>query len=260
MNVIRSFLVLYALGLLGIVSLLPALEAGIARLRSMPGAPDMSDGAIAALLLAQPALLLALAVAAGLATAKRAGLRSLLLERLRGERGPAVAAREVGRVVALTIALALGALAMDTLFHRIAPAAMAGLSNDDTSVPLLSALLYGGLTEELLLRFGLMSALAWAGLRVFGAEPPGRRRAVEWGVILVVALAFGLGHLPALAADGNPDPVLIVRTVLVNALLGVLYGWLYRRFALEYAMASHALTHVVFLVASPAFGALAAAP
>jgi hypothetical protein len=42
---------------------------------------------------------------------------------------------------------------------------------------------------------------------------------------------------------------LVARTIVLNAALGLLFGFAYWRYALEYAMLSHALVHVVFGVA-----------
>jgi hypothetical protein len=41
-------------------------------------------------------------------------------------------------------------------------------------------------------------------------------------------------------------PLIIIRTILLNALGGVLFGWLFWRRSLEVAMVAHATTHVGF--------------
>ena len=51
-------------------------------------------------------------------------------------------------------------------------------------------------------------------------------------------------------------PPVIARTIVLNAALGLLFGFAYWRYALEYAMFSHALVHVVFgVVGAVAAGA-----
>jgi membrane protease YdiL (CAAX protease family) len=109
--------------------------------------------------------------------------------------------------------------------------------------------LYGGITEELMLRFGLMSVLAFVGWRITGRRADGPQPGVVRAAIVIAAVLFGLGHLPALAQSADLTPALVVRTVLLNAVAGVLFGWLYWRRSLEAAMVAHASFHVplVFL-------------
>ncbi|WP_372422284.1 CPBP family glutamic-type intramembrane protease [Salinarimonas chemoclinalis] len=250
------FLAWFALGFLGILAM--AARIGLDALRTVEGAPQVSDTVLLALLVAQPAVLLAVAVAIGVAASEKVGLRSWLTARLRGEPPPLVAFPNVAGTLALTTALALVALVLDVLFRIAAPDAFAGLPGPDLAlVPRLSALLYGGVTEELMLRYGLMTGLAWAVLRVTRGRAAPRDAAVMWGVIVVVALVFGAAHLPALAASVEPNLVLVVRTIAINALLGTFYGWLYWRHALEHAILAHAFTHGVFWLAGPLMAALA---
>jgi membrane protease YdiL (CAAX protease family) len=86
-----------------------------------------------------------------------------------------------------------------------------------------------------------MSLLAW-GLHRIGLP---RRRAIG-AALAVAALAFGLGHLPALAQLADPTPLLVLRTVFLNALGGLVFGWLYAVRGLEAAMVAHAASHLVF--------------
>src|SRR5574341_271209 len=78
---------------------------------------------------------------------------------------------------------------------RLSPAAIAALQ-DQFSPPLYARMLYGGITEEVLLRWGLMTAFTWLAWRYFqgkrGAVNPG----LSWLAIAVSALLFGVGHLP----------------------------------------------------------------
>ncbi|MFC7193832.1 type II CAAX prenyl endopeptidase Rce1 family protein [Halosimplex aquaticum] len=110
--------------------------------------------------------------------------------------------------------------------------------------------LYGGITEELLLRFGVMSAIAFVGWYVTGRRTGGPRAGVMWTAIVVSAVLFGVGHLPALAQAVSLTPALIARTVLLNAVAGVLFGWLYWRRNLEAAMIAHASFHLPLLALS----------
>ena len=71
-----------------------------------------------------------------------------------------------------------------------------------------------------------------------------------WTAIVISAVLFGVGHLPALAQAVALTPALIARTVLLNAIAGILFGWLYWQRSLETAMIAHASFHVPLLMLS----------
>lgn len=121
--------------------------------------------------------------------------------------------------------------------------------------PLANAplVLYGGVTEELLLRLGLMTALAWVAWRLAGREVTA---AGMWTAVVVAAVAFGLAHLPATAAVLELTPVVVARALVLNGLGGVAFGWLYWRRGLEAAMVAHAAADVALVVVLPAVAGL----
>ena len=65
------------------------------------------------------------------------------------------------------------------------------------------------------------------------------------GAIILAALLFGVGHLPATALIVPLTPVVIARAIVLNGIGGLLFGWLYWRRSLEAAMIAHATFHVV---------------
>lgn len=71
-----------------------------------------------------------------------------------------------------------------------------------------------------------------------------------WAAIIVSALLFGVGHLPALATSIGLTPALITRTVLLNAIGGIGFGWLFWRRSLEAAMVAHMAFHIVLVTVS----------
>jgi len=253
---LKPFLTMSGLGLLGVFSLVPTLDQGIAQLRRMPGAPDLPDSSLVTLLLVQPTLLLLVAVALGVALAEKAGLTSLILRRIRWNQGSPTAGGW-GSTLALAALFASIVAAADLLFRSAFPQAFAGLPRlDDVSLSgCLLGLLYGGITEELMMRFGLMTLLLWLGLRLTGGRG---RSLLAWLAISLSALAFAAGHLGALMAAAQPaQEILVLRTLILNGILGLLFGWLYACRSLEHAMLAHAASHVVFWIATPllvAFG------
>jgi hypothetical protein len=107
-------------------------------------------------------------------------------------------------------------------------------------------MLYGGLTEELMMRWGLLSLLAWIGWRALQRGRGEPRSAIMGSAIVVAAVLFGVGHLGAVAAQLPLTTPLILRTVALNAVGGIVFGWLFWRRSLEAAMVAHATGHVVF--------------
>lgn len=71
-----------------------------------------------------------------------------------------------------------------------------------------------------------------------------------WAAIVISAILFGIGHLPALAASFGLTPALVVRTVALNAIAGLGLGWLFWRRPLETAMVAHMTFHVVLVAVS----------
>ncbi|SFR35948.1 CPBP family intramembrane glutamic endopeptidase [Halogeometricum limi] len=246
---VRRVGALFGVGLLGVA----ALGVTLAVSGLLPAVPETSPLVVLALSLLTPTVLLGVAVLVGTRAADPVGLRSLVAERVDGG-GPvwpelaAAAPRALGAGVVVGFLLA----ALDVTFSPLG-AVPAAATPRPTLVDVLSSapvrFLYGGLTEELLLRWGLMSALVWVGWRAAGGvSRPGRD--VVWPAIVLTALVFGIGHLPALAGLGPLTFATVIRTVLLNALGGVVYGWFFWRYHLEAAMLAHAGTHVAFLFLS----------
>ncbi|MDX2228242.1 MAG: CPBP family intramembrane glutamic endopeptidase [Leptolyngbyaceae cyanobacterium bins.349] len=107
------------------------------------------------------------------------------------------------------------------------------------------AAFYGGITEELLLRlFGMtgITWLLWKGLQRNQAQPS---PILYWVAIAIAAVLFGLGHLPTAATLWGFTPVVILRTLTLNAVLGIPFGFLYWQWGLEYAMLAHFCADIV---------------
>ncbi|GAB1479468.1 hypothetical protein MASR2M74_20320 [Paracoccaceae bacterium] len=218
------------------------LRAGRAGLLGLPGVVllpfvvSVPEGVPPVVLVVNPAILLILAAFAGAWAAPKASLGSLLIlgaaPRLRALSAWALAGLVMGVAVALTD-------------HATAPVWNAGLlptlreGRDAASLAL--GLLYGGLTEEVLLRWGLMSLLALGLMRLVQRTP------ALWAAATLAALAFAAAHLPAVILEaGTITPALMARTLIWNGLLGMAYGAAFLRHGLEAAILAHMATHVGF--------------
>lgn len=254
---VKTFLALLGLGFIGVLSLMPSI---MGQLDALP--PEMAElpvPLVVILSLLNPTLLLVVAVAVGTLLAHRVGLRSLIADKVR--QGTAVWPHLRPHIPLAFVAgliFAVVTVGLDWLINPFANAEFLSTPLAETNPvgQLILGLLYGGITEELLLRWGFMSLLVWLGWRVLqrGQGAPGP--ALVWTAIILAALLFGIGHLPALASMVALTPLIIFRTVLLNALGGLLFGWLFWRRSLEVAMIAHAAAHVGFFVLNLAAGGL----
>ena len=110
----------------------------------------------------------------------------------------------------------------------------------------LGSVLYGGVVEELMLRLFFMSLLAWLIWKIFFRREEKVPVKVLVMANVVAALLFAAGHLPAtLVLFGELTPMILIRCFLLNGSFGLLFGFLYRKFGIQYAMVSHAMFHIV---------------
>lgn len=254
----KTFLALFALGFIGVLSLIPTI---MSQLDALP--PEMAElptPQVVTLSLVNSALLLAVAVTIGTLLAHRVGLRSLVAERVR--QGTAIWPQlrpHIPLAFVSGLIFAVVTVGLDWLINPFANVEFFSepLAETNPVGQLVLGLLYGGITEELLLRWGIMSLLVWLGWRVMQRGQGSPRPALVWTGIILAALLFGIGHLPALAGMVTLTPLLIIRTVLLNALGGLLFGWLFWRRSLEVAMVAHAAVHVGFFILNLVAGGLA---
>lgn len=118
-----------------------------------------------------------------------------------------------------------------------------------TPGPLLGLLasLYGGIAEEVLSRLFLVSVLAWGAVRGLGW----RRQPALAAAVLLAALLFGAAHLPAALQIFPASSVVVARTLVLNLLLGVPFGWMFVRHGLEHAMVMHFAADISLHVVGP---------
>ena len=111
---------------------------------------------------------------------------------------------------------------------------------------------YGGINEEVLLRLFLMTLLAWLGKFVSHTADGRPTAGVLWVANILAAVMFGLGHLPATAAVMTITPLVVLRAIVLNGLLGIGFGYFYTKYGLESAILSHfsadIILHVVFSI------------
>ena len=250
----RLFLVLFLAGFAGVVSLLLVDLAGVAALLPVPAEtlPRITP-VIKLVSLVQPTVLLIVAVLVGLSLAPKVGLsaplaeavaaRQLVISVLRPQVVPGVLGAVIGGAsVLLSAAVFKPFLTAETL---------ARVNAFTKLLPLPTRFLYGGITEELLLRWGLMTLFVWIGWRLFQSDRSKPTATCFVLSILISAFVFALGHLPAAVfLLGETTAALVLFVIVANSAFGIVAGYLYWKYGLESAMIAHVLGHVVLATAS----------
>ena len=251
----KLFAILWLAGMVGVLSiLLIDLSAVIASLPVRAGTkiPPITP-ALKLLTLVQPGILLILAVLLGVALAPKVRLSSPIAEaaasgrQLRRPLLPQIIPGLLGGMMG-GVAIVLTAQLWKPL---LAPEVIARIAGFGKLLPVPTRLLYGGITEELLMRWALMTVLVWAIWRLFqkGRERPNSSCYVS--AILISSVVFGVGHLPvAFLVVPNVTLSLAGYVIVVNSAFGFVAGYLYWRKGLESAMIAHMCTHLVILTAS----------
>ncbi|MUT64633.1 CPBP family intramembrane glutamic endopeptidase [Paenibacillus sp. NEAU-GSW1] len=202
--------------------------------------------AVMAVQILQAAVVIFLSGWAGLALASRVGLNAPFLRKwIYGNGSPVFSRKWLLIGIAGSVIGCLAIIGIDLLFQPYMPA----VANEQQSVEWWKGVLtlfYGGIFEETLLRLFAMSLIVWLLAKLFRAKTPHIPAFIYIAAILLAAVLFGLGHLPAAQLYfGELSAAVTARTIILNALLGIWFGFLYWRKGLEYAIVSHMAADLV---------------
>lgn len=209
---------------------------------------------LAALQAVQAFVLLGLLAFLGLRMGHAVGLGSPLMQGLVQRRTPAWRELRPLHSVVLGVLAALAVIAASLALDPMLPTPLHPIADPGAGRSALNGLLasfYGGIAEELQLRLFLMTLLVWLFSR-FGRRSAGP--AIYWIAIAIAAVLFGIGHLPAAATVWGLDTIVIFRTVTLNAIAGLAFGWIYWKRGLEMAMLAHFSADIVLHVLTPLAG------
>ncbi|MBQ3417052.1 MAG: CPBP family intramembrane metalloprotease [Ruminococcus sp.] len=110
----------------------------------------------------------------------------------------------------------------------------------------IASVLYGGIIEEVMLRLFFMSLLALLVWKIFFRKKETVPTGVLIGANIAAAVLFAAEHLPStMMTFGELTPLMVVRCFLLNGAFGLLFGRLYRKYGIQYAMLAHMLLHIV---------------
>jgi hypothetical protein len=252
----RLFLVLWAAGIAGVLSfLLVDISAIVAAFPVPEGAqpPELPPPALLKLATTlQPAVLTTAAIVLGIWLAPKVGLHAPAAEAF-ANRKPVwpVIRPHILPAVGAGIACGLGIIATWVIAKPFMDSGFVTRAQEfNAFIPHAVRILYGGFTEEILLRWGVMTLLVWLEWRIF-QRGRGPARAVLFGVAIALsALLFGAGHLPlASALAGKLTVPIVIYVLIANSLFGIVAGLLYWKRGLESAMLAHITAHVVLIAA-----------
>jgi hypothetical protein len=249
MDIIKSAkpsILLFSLGFIGIASIVPLIPQ---LLSLQPAELPMSVEMVQVISVAQSSILLLLMIWLGSVFSKKVGLSAPVvfaiarsesaLNQLKPQLLPAVIGGVVGGIFIL--------LFSGMLSSYLPPEFIS--AGEKLMPPWYTKMLYGGITEELLIRWGLMSFFVWGSYRItqkVGSEI----RSYNYVIAIVLsALIFGLSHLPvAFTVSPEITASLVAYIILGNAAFGFIAGYLYWKRGLECAIAAHIIAHITMII------------
>ncbi len=110
---------------------------------------------------------------------------------------------------------------------------------------LIAMVIYGGIIEEVMLRLFFMSLIAFILHKMFGNKNDKPTTTIFIVSNFIAAILFAAGHLPINSILFGLTTMIVFRCFLLNGGLALLFGYLYQKYGLRYAMIAHAGCHVV---------------
>ena len=195
---------------------------------------------------AQTMVLVALAAAVGTLLAPKVGLHAPFFEALAAGSPlwPPIRSQLIPALLVGNLGALLFVAAYYWLFRpRLDTETVLRMEELRNELGIWGRVLYGGIVEEVLIRWGLMTLLVWLGSLLLG-DPTS---AVVWTAIIVAGILFGLGHAPSyLAAGCKRSPIFFATMISLNLWASLIFGWLFWHYGLLAAMLGHMLFHLVW--------------
>src|SRR5690625_2616939 len=242
----KGFLIFVGIYLIALAAQYPVtLSQAQVYLEIMGGSAAYTPNQFAGLALIQPFLLGIIAIYFGHRYASRIRLRSLITEAV--EKNEEIKTNQqkytlkdsIPFIVVFAMGLTLIYLGFDVIFQNALP----DFYQPNFSIPntsqILSSLLYQGVGEEMLLRWGVMTAIIY----VFSSRG---RELNQWVYIIGIvftAILYAFAQYNTGSAFTDFNFILVLRVLLLSGLEGILFGWLYYKFHFEAAVLSHVLTN-----------------
>jgi len=247
---VLEFLIIWGAAMLGVCAVIPyqmkMIQGKLENARATSTKKIPAKPILILLGIIQSALLLGIATGIGLWLAPKVDLHWWIITHLlTGQPIPFSISNALSIAIASGIVTAVVIVGIDRLFRPKMPPLQ-----EDTQIPGpvhgFLASFYGGIAEEVLLRLFLLTAfmfllqwIGWPGLSSF------------WAANILSAILFGAGHLPAAKNLFGLNAIVVWRTIILNAIGGIVFGYLYWRYSLEIAMVAHFSADIVIHVGMP---------
>lgn len=244
-NLILLGIVLFVMGFAGVLSLL-TMDFKIPDEAAALIAEKFTPMQFKLVTLINPTVLMIIAIVVGIVLHKKVALGAPVIESL-------ISKEKVNNLKGILFFGLIGGIFAGLLielaklvFMQIVPAEFAEISQN-LQYTLAARFLYGGITEEILMRFGLMTFLVWLASKIIKSG----NNINYWTGIVLSSLIFAIGHFPAVFQSvENPSMAFLSYIVLGNSIGGLAFGWLYWKKGLEAAMIAHIFAHVVMVIAT----------
>jgi hypothetical protein len=242
-------IILFVIGLFGIASLL-TMDIPIPVEVEALLKEEFTSFQIKLITLVNPIMLLVISVLVGTVLYQKVNLKAPILEKIAGIDDEPFNTSEILKYGVLGGVLSSMLISgFSLVFNPILPLEFKELGSS-IQPSLAARFLYGGFTEEILMRFGLMTFLVWLCSKIFRGTKP----VVYWISIIMAAIIFAIGHFPVVfQAIENPSIELITYILIANSAGGIIFGWLYWEKGLESAFIAHIFAHVVMVLAEQFF-------
>lgn len=110
---------------------------------------------------------------------------------------------------------------------------------------------YGGIGEEIFARLFLITLFIWLIVKIKRSPKGIASNTTVWTAIILSSILFGLGHLPITGGITAITVSVVLRAILLNGIVSVVFGWLYWKNGLESAMIAHFSADIVLHVITP---------
>ncbi|MDO4490856.1 MAG: CPBP family glutamic-type intramembrane protease [Lachnospiraceae bacterium] len=134
------------------------------------------------------------------------------------------------------------------IMGRLIPEVAADYEKGISVAYFICSLTYGGVIEEILLRWFFMSVIGLILVFLFQRKTS-KDQLPDWIFItanVIAALVFSAGHLPATVMFfGHITPLILFRCFLLNGSFALFFGRWFRKYGIQYAMLGHFGVHLI---------------
>lgn len=201
--------------------------------------------ALKLLLLVNPTILIVIGVAIGVALHDKVLLKLPTIAALLGiEASNITLKRQLLWGVTYGFLVGICTTAVGLMFNAAIPAEFSSI-NSNLQTTVAARILYGGIAEELMLRFGFMTLVVWIVFKLTKSLRP----STYWVGIVLSTLLFAVGHFPVVFSTiANPSLLFLTYILIGNSIAGLFFGYLYWKKGLEAAIFAHMFAHVTMVI------------